>query len=115
MASEGVKYGMIYIHMEVLVHRLLKDSRHVGAGIRSLFAAVVPNVLVLAVRWSETRDLTFVIRIRLLLNNVIVRYCVNTQNYHKNLRSFDTKISLRSLIEDSGFRTLCNGPPQLNK
>jgi len=26
MASQGVKHGMIYIQMEVLVHSLLKDS-----------------------------------------------------------------------------------------
>jgi hypothetical protein len=50
MASQGVKYGMIYIQTEVLVHCLLKDSRHVGTESRSFFAAVVPNVLVLAVR-----------------------------------------------------------------
>jgi hypothetical protein len=50
MASQGVKYGMTYIKMEVLVHCLLEDSGHVGTGSRSLFAAVVLNVLVLAVR-----------------------------------------------------------------
>jgi hypothetical protein len=50
MASKGGKYGMIYIQIEVLVHHVLKDSGHVGTGSRSVFAAVVPNVLVLVVR-----------------------------------------------------------------
>jgi hypothetical protein len=50
MASQGVRYGVIYIQMEVLVHNVLKVSGHVGTGSRSLFAAVVPNVLVLVVR-----------------------------------------------------------------
>ena len=43
MASQGVKYVMIYIHIEVLVHSLLKDG-HVAAESRSVLAVVVPNV-----------------------------------------------------------------------